>query len=150
MKKYEESLECFNKASEEHRRVHLRNTQKIDQMKNVHKFEEAVKYSDLVYQEKMLDHSYWHYRGMVLLNLKKFNDASSCFKTILETNSDNPKILYELAKSELGAGNEKKSLEILEKICFIEPVNKEKLRVDKDFDKIRNKKEFRIIMGLLN
>jgi len=50
LKKYEESLECLNKASEEHNRQHLRNSQKIDQMKNVHKFEEAVKYSDKVYQ----------------------------------------------------------------------------------------------------
>ena len=49
LKKFEESLEYFNKASEERNMQHLKNTQKIDQMKNVHKFEEAVKYSDKVY-----------------------------------------------------------------------------------------------------
>jgi len=150
LKEYEESLEYFNKASEEHSRAHLRNIQKIGQMKNVHKFEEAVKYSDLVYHEKTLDYTYWHYRGMTLLKLKKFIEASSCFKTALETDQDNPRILYVLAKSELGAGNKEKAFEILEKICSTNPSNKGKLRIDRDFDQIAEEKRFRVIIGLLN
>ncbi len=149
IKKYEESLEYLNRASEERNMQHLRNTQKIDQMKNVHKFEEAIKYSDKVYQEKVLDHTYWHQKGVVLFHLKKFNEASSSFKIALETSQDNPKILYGLAKSELSAGNKEESLEILEKACFLDPNNKEKLRNDKHFDQISQDKQFRIIIGLL-
>ena len=148
LKKYEESLECYNKAVEEHNRQHLKNTQKIDQMKNIRKFEEAVKYSDIVHQEKQLDHEYWYQKGMVLNKLRKFNEASSCFDIILETKQDNPKILYELAKSELWAGNKQKSLEILEKACKIEPQIKEKLKIDMDFEQMAEEKQFQVIMGL--
>ena len=149
LKKYEESLENYNRASEEYNRQHLRHSLKVDQMKNVRKFEEAVKYSDKVYQEKNLDHVYWHNKGMTLFNLKKFNESSSCFKMALETDQNNSKILYELAKSELCAGNKQNSFEILEKTCVIDPNNKEKLRVDKDFEQISKEKQFRIIVGLL-
>jgi len=147
IKKYEESLECYNKASEERNRQLMQNAQKIDQMKNVKKFEEAIKYSDKVYQEKALDYTYWYHKGMVLLNLKKFNDASSSFKIALELSQDNPKILYELARSELCTGNNEESFKILEKACLIDPSNKEKLRVDKHFDQVSEEKQFRIIKG---
>jgi tetratricopeptide (TPR) repeat protein len=149
LKKYEESLECYNKASEEYNRQHLRHTNKIDQMKNVNKFEEAVKYSDLVYQEKELDHEYWYQKGMVLVKLRKFNESSSCFESILEKNQNNVKILYELAKSELYAGNKQRCLEILEKACTLDSQIKEKLRIDGDFDQISEEKKFQTIVGLL-
>ncbi len=68
---------------------------------------------------------------------------------ILFQNQDNPKILFELAKSELWAGNKQKTLEILEKACIIEPQIKEKLRIDKDFEQIAEEKEFKVITGLL-
>ena len=149
LKKYEESLECYNKASEEYNSQHLRHTNKIDQMKNVKKFEEAVKYSDLVYQEKELGEEFWHNKGMTLIKLEKFNDASSCFETILEKKQNNPKILYELAKSELWAGNKLRTLEILEKACNLDSQVKEKLRIDKDFDQISEEKQFQTMVGLL-
>jgi tetratricopeptide (TPR) repeat protein len=148
LKKYEESLECYNKASEEYNRQHMRHTNKIEQMKNVNKFEEAVKYSDLVYQEKDIDQEYWYQKGMVLVKLKKFNDASSCFETILEKNQNNPKILYELAKSELYSGNKQKALENLDKACKLDSQTREKLRIDNDFDEISEEKQFQIILGL--
>jgi tetratricopeptide (TPR) repeat protein len=149
LKKYEESLECYNKASEEYSRQHLRHSNKIEQMKNVHKFEEAVKYSDLVYQQKEITHEYWYQKGMVLFKLEKFNEASSCFETILKKNQNNPKILYELAKSKFFEGNKQKALELLGKSCTLDPQIKDKLRIDKDFERIAEKKEFQIITGLL-
>lgn len=148
LKKYEESLEYYNKASEEFSRQHLRNSLKIDQMKNVRKFEEAVKYSDLVRQQKQLDSDYWHHKGIVLFSLKKFQQASKCFEMILEENPNQAKSLYELAKSELWAGNKQKSYENLEKACKIEPQIKEKLKVDNNFEQISEEKQFQIITGL--
>ena len=148
LQRYEESLEWYNKSMEEHNSRHLRNTHKIDQMKSVNKFEEAVKYSDLVYQEKPLDDDYWDHRGRTLFKLKKFKESLECFEKILETNSDNPNILYRLAKSELFIGNKKKSLELLEKACILEPLVKEELRIDKDFENLSQEKQMRIIMGL--
>lgn len=134
LKNYEESLEYYHKALEQHGKHQLRNTVKIDQMKNVRKFEEAVKYSDMVYQTVEIGHEYWYCKGLVLFNLGKFDKASSCFEAGLEVSQDNPKILYELSKSELRAGNKQRSCEILEKACTVDPQIKEKLRDDKDFE----------------
>ena len=146
LKIFEESLECYNKASEIHDSKHLRTAQKINQMKKVHKFEEAIKYSDLLYQEAPLDPEYWDHRGQTLFCLKKFKESSDCFKKCLETNPEDTKILYELAKSELFAGNKQQSLEILLKICKIDPKVTEKLSVDKDFDQVSTEKQFRSLI----
>ena len=147
LNEFEESLECLNKASEEHDRLHLRNTHKVSQMKNVNKFEEAVKYSDLVYQEKTLGKDFWFQKGTVLFKLKKFEGASSCFKTALGKGQKDTEILYALAKSELWSGNKKSSFEILEKICNQQPLLKEKLRTDKDFGQVTQDKRFQSIVG---
>ena len=144
---YEESLENYNKAAEVFHSQHLRNTRKIDQMKNVRKFEESVKYSDLVYNEIELDSNFWKSKGMTLLNLRKFNDASSCFKQALEFEKDNTRISYQLAKSELLAGNESESLQILEKICADDPTVAEKLRIDRNFHNLSKDMRFRMLKG---
>ena len=127
-------MECYNKAIEEQDSLQVRNTHKSDQINKVHKFEEAVKYSDMVYQEKQIDNVYWRHKGMTLFKLKKFDEASSCFERVLKSDENNEKTLYELAKSELFLGKIQKSLKILEKICVINPSIREKLRIDKDFD----------------
>ena len=149
LKKYEESLEYYNKASEERNKQRLRNTQKIDQMKNVNRFEDAVKYSDKVHQEKNLDHDYWQHKAMTLFKLKKFNESASSLKIALETKQNNSKILYELAKAELHAGKKQYALDILEDVCNMNHDNRDKLRVDTDFDELSNEKQFRKIIGLI-
>ena len=150
LKMYEDSLEYLNKASEEHDSKILKNIQKIDQMKNVNKFEEAVVYSDKVKHGNPLDHKYWYQRGQVLLQLEKFKDAITCFNSALDAAIDPSKVLYLLAKSHLFDGNPEKSFEILEKACTIDPKNKEKLLIDTDFESMSNDKHFRMITGTLN
>lgn len=150
LESYEESLEYLNKASEDHDSNLLKNSQKVDQMKNLHKFEEAVMYSDKVKQDNPLDHSYWYQRGMVLFKLKKFTDALFCFNSALELHQEHQNTLYQLAKTELYVGNKEISFEILERICTMDSDNKEKLRIDKDFEHVLNDKSFRMIIGLLN
>jgi tetratricopeptide (TPR) repeat protein len=149
LKKYEESLEFYNKASEEYSSQHLRNVNKIDQMKNVKKFEEAIKYSDKVYQGKEIDDEFWYQKGLVLNKLKKFIEASLCFKKILKKNKNNSKILYELAKSEMWTGNTQGSLQILENACLLDYNIKEKLRIDNDFKPISEEKKFQSLVGLM-
>ena len=150
LKSYEESLEYLNKASEDHDSKFLKNSQKIDQMKNLHKFEEAIMYSDKVKQDNPLDHPYWYQRGMVFFKLKKFTDAVFCFNSALELRQEHQITLYQLAKTELYIGNKEKSFEILERICTVEPNNKEKLKLDNDFEHVLNDKSFRMITGSLN
>ena len=147
---YEESLESYNKASEEYNRKQMKHSHKIDHMKNAHKFEEAVKYSDLIYQEKDLSDDFWINKGRTLIKLGKNDEASSCFDNVLTENPKETKALYELAKIELQKGDKQKSIEILEKICVVDPSISEKLKIDKEFEQLYDLKQFRIISGLLS
>ena len=142
LKNYEQSLECYNKAFEEYSRLHLRNSSKLNLMKNVGKFEEAVKYADKVHQQKDIDDEFWYFKGLTLLELRKFNESSSCFETILQRDGKNTKILYVLAKSELLAGNKKKSIDTLMRACKIDSNIKSILKHDKDFEPIYREKLF--------
>jgi tetratricopeptide (TPR) repeat protein len=146
LKQYAESIECFNKAAEEHHQQYLQSSKKVEPMKKAHKYEKALVYADLASHEKPLDDTFWYYKGMALLKLKKYDVASSCLAKALEI-KNNPKFLYELAKCEMFAGNVEKSLEILEKTCILEPNTKEKLSVDNDFLSLSENKQFRIILG---
>ena len=147
LKNSAEAIECFNKASEERNQQYLQNSQKVNQMKKVRKFEKALIYTDLSVNEKQLDSEFWHSKGIAFLKLKKYEDALDCFTKAQET-KEIPKILYDQAKCELFLGNEEKGLEILEKSCNLDPTSKEKLRVDSDFSQLSNNKKFRSITGL--
>ena len=148
LKKYDEAVECFNKAAEEHHQQYLQCSKKAEHMKKAHKYEKALVYSDLASHEKPLDDTFWYYKAMALLKLQKYDMAHSCLTKALETKNDNPKVLYDLAKCELLAGNKQKSLELLQKSCSLDPTNNEKLRVDNDFSSLSENKQFRMIIGL--
>jgi len=147
LKKSAEAIECFNKASEERNQQYLQNSQKVNQMKKVRKFEKALMYTDLSVNEKQLDSEFWHNKGIAFIKLKKFEDAKDCF-TKAQQEKEIPKILYDQAKCELFLGNEEKGLDILEKSCNLDPTSKEKLRVDSDFFQLSKNKKFRTILGL--
>ena len=145
---YEESIECYNRAAEERNQNYMQSSKKIDYMKKAQKFEKALMYADKTINEKPLDENFWYHKGLSFFKLKKFNEASECFSKSIEINDGDARLLYSLAKSELFLGNEEKSLELLEKSCAMDSVNKEKLRVDKDFEALSHDKQFRIILGL--
>ena len=148
LKKYEEAIECFNKAAEERNQKYLQHVKKVDRMKDARKFEKALMYTDLAVNEKDLDSEFWHNKGIAFLKLKKHENAKECFTNALETNEDEPKILYDYAKCELFLGNEEKSTDILKKTCDLDPNTREKLRVDEGFSQLSNNKKFRTILGL--
>lgn len=147
LKRYAEAIECFNKSSEIHHQQYLQSKEKAQQLKKVRKFEKSLIYHDLAAHEKPLDESFWYYKGLAMFKLQKYDVASSCFTKALEIKQDK-KILYELAKCDLRLGNVDKCLKILEEICDFEPFNKEKLRVDIDFDSLTENNKFRKIIGL--
>ena len=117
-------------------------------MKNAHKFEKALKYKDLVANEKQLDEKFWQYKGTAFLKLKKYDNAKECFTNALEMKENDSRTLYDQAKCELFLGNEEECLDILKKLCDLDSVNKEKLREDDDFSHLTNNKKFRAIIGL--
>jgi len=142
LKKYEQSLEFYNKAFEEFSRLQLRNSSKVDLMKNVGKFEEAVKYADKIYQQKDIDDKFWYFKGLTLLKLDKYGESSSCFQTILHRDPKNTQILYALAKSELFSGDKKNAINTLLKACSLDSKIRDRLREDPDFVSIYREKLF--------
>jgi len=148
LKKYAESVECFNKAAEEHNLQYLQASKKAEHLKNAHKYEKALIYTDLASHEKPLDEAFWHCKGLALLKLRKYDMARSCFTKALEIKNDDHLVLYDFAKCELLAGNEQKSLELLERSCNLDLTNKEKLRIDNDFSSLLENRQFRTILGL--
>lgn len=146
LEKNEEALEALNKASEEHARRYLKSSIKMEQMKNVRKFEDAVKYSKQVVQENNLNSNYWHLKGNVLFKLRKFDESSSCFETALEKNESDINLQYDLAKSEAWRKNKQKTFDILTEISSKEPSIKGKLRTDSEFDIIREEHSFQKIL----
>ena len=149
LKQYEESLESYNKASEEYNRLNMKRSHKVNHMKNARRFEDVVKYSDLLYQEKDLSDDFWINKGKTLMKLQKNDEAVSCYDNVLRDDPKNTSVLYELAKAELHRGNKQKSLDILKKIHDIDSSVSEKLKVDKEFEPLSNEKQFRVISGLL-
>jgi len=147
LKKYAEAIEFFNKAAEERNQQYLQHSKKVDHMKEARKFEKALIYTDLAVNEKPLDDEFWYDKGIAFFKLKKYENAKECFTNALEVKGDNPKIVYEQVKCELFLGNEEKSLDMLKKVCDLDPNSREKLRVDNDFSQLSNNKEFRIILG---
>ena len=145
---YEESVECFNRAAEEYHQNFLQRIKKIGYMKQVQKFEKALIYTDLTYNEKPLNENFWYHKGLSFLKLKKYDKASECFASAIKMNTKDSKLFYSLSKCELFLGNKEKCLELLAKACAIDPISKEKLRVDDDFSSLSTDKQFRVILGL--
>ncbi len=147
LKKYAEAIESFNKAAETRNQNYLQSSKKVEHLKKARKFEKALMYTDDAANQKPLDENFWFYKGITLLKLKKFDESSSCFKTGLEIKSDE-NLLYENAKCELFLGNEDNAIDCLIKASKMNPVIREKLKVDSDFSKIIDNKQVRVIIGL--
>ncbi len=75
LKNYTETIECFNKASEERNQQYLQNNKKVGRMKKAHKFEKALIYTDLTTNEKPLDSEFWHNKEIAFFKLKKYENA---------------------------------------------------------------------------
>lgn len=147
LKRFADAVESFNKAAETRNQNYLQSSKKVEHLKKARKFEKALMYTDFAVNEKPLDENFWYYKGIALLKLKKFDDASTCFKSALDIKNDE-KFLYEIAKCELFSGNEEKTIEFLRKASKMNPTIREKLKVDSDFSKILENKQFRVIVGL--
>ena len=146
LERYEESLECYNKAFEEYSSKKMKQELKIEQMKRVRKFEEAIKYSDTIKQTKEIDADYWYNKGKTFLMLKKIEHAFHCFEKALELDKKNPELFYDFAHVELLAENQIRSIELLETACLLKPNLIKKLIKDQDFSELNGQNRFQKIL----
>lgn len=145
---HEEAIECFNKAVEERNQNFLQKSKKIDYMKKAQKFEKALLYTDETIKETPLDENFWLHKGISFLKLKKYDRAIESFSNGIKVSENNPNLFYFLAKCHLFLDDEEKCIELLEKSCSIDSANNEKLKIDKDFEKLIKNKQFRVLRGL--
>ena len=148
LKRYEEALECFNKAAEEKNQNYLQTSKKAMHLKTARKFEKALVYSSKASKEFSSDPEFWYYKGILLLKLKKYDDAHLCMLNAVNLDEDNAKFLYELAKCELFLGNESMCINLLQKSIKLRQVMKEMLQVDGDFSSLHKNNLFRAIIHL--
>ena len=149
LERYEESLECYNKAFEEYSSKKMKQKLKVEQMKRVRKFEEAIKYSDIIKQTKEIDSDYWYNKGKTFLMLKKIEQVFHCFEKALDLDKKNPDLFYDFARAELLAGNQIRSTELLEAACLLKPNLIKKLIKDRDFTELNDQDRFQKILKAL-
>ena len=106
-------------------------------LKNYRKFEKAVLYFDQAVAITDIEHEFWYYKGCSLYEMGKHKEASDCFDEVLKIKPDNLLILLNKAKCQIGLENISKSVQILERICKLEPKMKAKIKNEKVFEKLR-------------
>ena len=80
---------------------------------------------------------------MTLHAICQYEDAISCFDSILSVQKDNPQILYKKAITVLKQGNVLGSINILRRIVEIDPVYKEIIKKEIEFNRLKENPLFK-------
>jgi tetratricopeptide (TPR) repeat protein len=144
MRKYDEAIECFFKAYE-NEYSSLKNHSTLTENFKSHKKLENILVPTLEDGMKLRGHDLWHYLAVTLTKLKRYEEAIENFGHAAKTNPQDSETFYEWAKCELLSNKPKKCLELLEKACNIDSANIRLLRIDPDFEPIRDDEQFRIL-----
>jgi len=144
-KKYPEALECFNKAYESTFDDFLDSSNKIEKLKEHKKYEKAVLMSDKAMGVKPISQKFWHFKGIVLHEMKQFEDAIKCFNEGMASGQEFAELFYDLAKSQLMIGRVEECIDSLEKACKIDSALQKALSIDSTFKAISENQKFRQI-----
>ena len=106
-------------------------------LKNYKKFEKAVMHFDQSNAIKDIGHKFWYYKGCSMYEIGKYEEASDCFDEVLKIRPDDLLALLNKAKCKIGLENISKSVQILERICELEPKMRAKIKNEKAFEKLR-------------
>jgi len=142
--RYDEALECFFKAYENeysHLQGHFILTQNLKSQKKL----EDILVPTLDDKKRLRSHDLWYNLAVTLTKLKRYKEAIENFSYAAKTNPDDSETIYEWAKCELMSKNLTRCLELLQRACKMDSSNIRLLRIDPDFDPIRNYEQFRIL-----
>jgi tetratricopeptide (TPR) repeat protein len=141
LKKYTDAVECFNKAWEVKHEEFMKLRNQGTTLKNYKKFEKAVIHFDQSNAITGIGDEFWYYKGCSLYEIGKYEEASDCFDEVLKMKPDDPLMLFNKAKCQVGLENISKSIQILKRICKLEPKMKAKIQSEKVFKKLRENQE---------
>ena len=136
---YHEAIECFNNALEIKFAEFLKNTDQAENLKNVKKFENAIKHYDVANHSESIDSEFWNYQALSLYNIEKYKEAKDCFDKILKKEQDNTDALLGKAKCELQSGNYESGFELLKKTITLDPLKGKIIKEDPFLSKIPDK-----------
>ena len=102
-------------------------------------------YADKAKKVEPIPLQFWHYKGLALHEVKKYDEAIESFNQALEIAPQDPEVLYDLSKSYLNIGNTEKCLKVLEQACKLDAGKRKRLLVDATFAKISENPDFREI-----
>ena len=136
---YHKAIECFNNALEIKFAEFLKNADQAENLKNVKKFENAIKHYDLANHSEVIDSEFWNYQALSLYNIEKYKEAKNCFDKILKNEQKNTDALLGKAKCELQLGNNESGIELLEKTVRLDPLKRKIIKEDPLISKIPDK-----------
>jgi protein O-GlcNAc transferase len=145
VKKYQEAVECFNKAWEIKHANFLKLSDQANTLKNHKKFEKSVLYADRAKNVTPIPPKFWHYKGLALHEMKKYDEAIESYRESMNISTDDAEIIYDLSKSHLQCGEIDKCLELLDRACKLDSDKRKRLLVDPSFEKLSNNPKFRDI-----
>ncbi|MEW6043655.1 MAG: tetratricopeptide repeat protein [Thermoproteota archaeon] len=144
MRRYNEAIECFFKAYENEYSNLQKHSTLTENLKS-HKKLENVLAATLDDSMKLRGHDLWHYLAATLTRLRRYEEAIENFNYAAKTNPHDSETFYEWAKCELLLNKPKKCLELLRKACDINSETAKLLRIDPDFEIIRDDEQFRTL-----
>ena len=89
----------------------------------------------------------WYNKGVALNDLEKPEDAIKCYNKALEINPDYTFPIYRKACLESLRNNKQESINYLKKVIEIDEKIIERVKLEADFDNIRDSDEFKELIG---
>jgi len=96
-----EALECLKKAWELNYANYLKTKEQLDSLKLHKKFEIALDYATDLQTGTSLPEKFWQYKGLILTDLKKFDEAIKCYDEALTIKKNDPSILDDKTNCEI-------------------------------------------------
>ena len=129
LRRYEEAIECFDKAIEIDEKDTYSRYKKGITLTRLKRYKEAIECFDKAIKIDEKDVEVWTGKGVALSRLKRYEEAIECFG----------KAWYNKAKQE--------SIEYLKQAIELDKNYIEKAKLDADFDNIRDSDEFKELIG---
>ena len=145
IKNYPEAVECFNKAYESTYDEFLDSKNLAKSFKEHKQFEKAVLATDKATHVKPIPEKFWHFKGLALYEMKKFDEALNCFEEAIKNGDESGELFYDMAKVQLNLENSPKAIELLDKACEINPDLRRTLALEPLFEKLKDDQKFRQI-----
>ncbi len=111
------------------------------------RYDEAIGWLYLAKSKFANDPMFNFYIAITYKSLGKYDDALKHLKRQFDLNADEPSPLYNMACVYANAGNTSEAIAWLEKAIKARPAYQGEARVDPDFDKIRERREFVELVG---